>query len=154
MNEQKSDNFANECPYCGTKPLMKHVDGSYSCPNINCSTKQKKPDWAIFFYQHLGYPIIETEEANEALNKAMEEAFEVMLKEAADKKQTVVIRVLNDTEKDLTVRLLPPNTSVDLRAKAIQPRKMAAVFVQSNKVFLKIWDGNTILLCEDGYEPK
>lgn len=117
-------------------------------------SEQKKVDWATFFYQHLGYPIVENDESNNALNKAMNESFEIMLKEAADKKQTVVIRVLNDTEKDLTVRLLPPNTGLDLKPKVIQPHKMIAVFIQNNKVFLKVWDGNTIMLCEDGYEPK
>lgn len=121
---------------------------------IEESKTSGRPDWATFLYQQLGYPIVETKEANEALNKAMEEAFEIMLKENADKKQPIVIRILNDTTKDLTVRLLPPNTGLDLKPKVIQPLKMAAVFIQNNKIFLKIWDGNTILLCEDRYEPK
>ena len=111
----------------------------------------KKSDWASFFFKHLGYPIVETPETDEALNKAMEEALQIMLNEAADKKQTVAIRVLNDTGKELTVRLLPPNTTPDLKPCVIQPLKMAAVFVKNNKVFLKVWDNNTILLCEDGF---
>ncbi len=114
-------------------------------------TAKKATDWATFFYQELGYPIVENEETNNALNKAMEKAFNMMLEAAEKTKSTVAIRVLNDTRNPLTVRLLPPNTGLDLKPKVIEPLKMAAVFLKDNKVFLKIWDGNTILLCEDGF---
>jgi len=39
MNKEE---FANECPYCGTKPLKANKDGSFSCPNPNCPVKRKR----------------------------------------------------------------------------------------------------------------
>lgn len=111
------------------------------------SDKEQK-NWASFFANCLGHPIIEGDEV-EALNKAMEEAFNTMLKTAKAEKKTVAIRVLNDTGRLLTVRLLPPNTSPSLKPKNIAPLKMTVVYVEGNKVFLKVWDNNTLLLCED-----
>ena len=114
--------------------------------------EKQKFDWATFFYQHLGYPIVETPEADNALNETMKEAFDIMLKEAADKKRTLSVRILNDTTKPLTIRLAPPNTTPDLKPRVIEPLKMAAVFLEGNKVFLKVWNDNVILLCEDGFK--
>ena len=59
------------------------------------------------------------------------------------------IRVLNDTSKELTIRR-PPTSHV------VQSRKMMLEFVESNEVFLKIWDDGVILLSKDvvGAEPK
>lgn len=53
------------------------------------------------------------------------------------------IRVLNDTSKDLVIRRPPTSHK-------IQPQKMMLEFVEGNEVFLKVWDGNMILLSKDG----
>ena len=52
------------------------------------------------------------------------------------------IRVLNDTSKELTLRR-PPTVH------KVQPQKMTLEFIEGNEVFLKIWDGNVVLLSKD-----
>lgn len=53
------------------------------------------------------------------------------------------IRILNDTSTQLTIRRPPTSHK-------IQPQKMMLEFVEGNEVFLKVWDGNVILLSKDG----
>lgn len=57
-----------------------------------------------------------------------------------EEKRTEII-VLNDTSKDLVVRRPPTSHK-------IAPKKMTVEFVKGNRVFLKIWDDNVILLSE------
>ena len=52
------------------------------------------------------------------------------------------IRVLNDTSTELVIRRPPTSHK-------IQPQKMMLEFVEGNEVFLKIWDGNVMLLSKD-----
>ena len=52
------------------------------------------------------------------------------------------IRILNDTSKELLIRRPPTSHKV-------QPQKMMLEFVEGNEVFLKIWDGNVVLLSKD-----
>lgn len=54
------------------------------------------------------------------------------------------IKVLNDTNKELVVRqnirgMLPTTVKV-------QPRKAVAVFMRTDEIFLKVWNGNVIML--------
>ena len=52
------------------------------------------------------------------------------------------IIVFNDTKEELVIRLPPTATK-------LEPKKMKAIFLPTNDVFFKIWDGNVIM-----FQPK
>jgi hypothetical protein len=60
--------------------------------------------------------------------------------EAQDQK--VNVRILNDTEEELLIRI-PPYSHTKL-----QPRKMGVVFLKTRQLFFKIWPKNVVLFAD------
>lgn len=62
--------------------------------------------------------------------------------EIEEREQHVNVRVMNDTEEELLIRL-PPFSHIKL-----EPRKMGVVFLRTRQLFFKIWPRNTVLIAD------
>ena len=62
--------------------------------------------------------------------------------EIEEQEQHVNVRVLNDTEEKLLIRL-PPFSHIKL-----EPRKMGVVFLRTRQLFFKIWPQNVVLFAD------
>lgn len=58
------------------------------------------------------------------------------------KQQRTTIKILNDTDEELTVRQASPSVF------RVKPQKMCVVFVRGDEVFFKIWNGNVVMFAD------